>query len=41
MTAKRNEHLVKAAVKMLKTAKEDKSEVQKAAARKLYKASGG
>lgn len=36
----KNEKLVKAAVKMLKNAKKDKSKKQKEAARKLYKASG-
>jgi len=36
---KRDERLVKKAVKVFKTAKEDNSDVQKEAARKIYKAS--
>jgi hypothetical protein len=37
---KRDQRLVKAAIEMLKNAKQDKSEIQKKAAIKLYKASG-
>lgn len=36
---KRDNRLVNAAIKMMKTAKEDNSQIQELAAKKLYKAS--